>query len=72
MLFMFFVFIIGSFRWVSNNEEPSYYNWHGNQPDDAGRKEDCVHHYESGWNDLECKSSRAHALCQYSRGKEKN
>ena len=69
---MFYVYILGSFRWISKNEEPSFNGWPGESPDNAHGLHNCVHHHRSGWNNMPCSSTKARALCQYSRGKENN
>ena len=60
--------LVCRFVYESSGQEIKYSNWHKKEPNDSGRREDCVHvnypgHTPLHWNDLAC-NVKASFVCE--------
>ena len=58
------------FCWLDDRpEEGNYQKWNNGEPNDHGKKGDCVHlkggNYDGKWNDRTCSNTRPVAICQW-------
>ena len=60
----------GDFLWQTDGAELSYTDWHVNQPNDYGGRQDCVGLYKTAqaWGDAECSLTYEY-LCQAEKSK---
>ena len=57
----------GHFVWSETGKPLQYTNWRRNQPDNAGKKEDCLeicHDHQWKWNDHQCRDYKTFFICE--------